>query len=272
MAFTGTHIHIRDNVPITVGDGCVIDDDPRGALRAGQRPGALLRSATGSTRCATSHRTPRAWTWAPTTTRTSARSATTRSGPTGSSSRTPTSSAASGNDTRRYRNSQGGVTVTLDNQFNDGNRGKENVRSDFEPIEGSNGNDTLTGSNDPNKTEFYFGRAGNDTMSGLDGTDVFNEGPTPSGADTIRGQSGIDRVNYVQRTTPVTVDMASLQRNSGAAGEGDFIDPNTNDAFGGSAGDTMIGGSGANVFVGLRRRGHAERQRRQRPPDRRPEG
>src|SRR3712207_5218143 len=26
VAFTGTHIHIRDNVPITVGDGCVIDD------------------------------------------------------------------------------------------------------------------------------------------------------------------------------------------------------------------------------------------------------
>ena len=41
--------------------------------------------------------------------------------------------------------------------------------------------------------------------------------------------------------------MASLLRTSGAAGEGDFIDPNTNDAFGGSAGDTMLGGSGANV-------------------------
>src|ERR687898_3021477 len=25
VAFTGTHIHIRDSVPITVGDGCVID-------------------------------------------------------------------------------------------------------------------------------------------------------------------------------------------------------------------------------------------------------
>ena len=44
--------------------------------------------------------------------------------------------------------------------------------------------------------------------------------------------------------------MASLQRTSGAAGEGDFIDPNTNDAIGGTAGDTMHGGSGRNVFTG----------------------
>ena len=42
VAFTGTHIHIRDNVPITVGDGCVIDDTRRRAVRAGQRPGPLL--------------------------------------------------------------------------------------------------------------------------------------------------------------------------------------------------------------------------------------
>ena len=85
-------------------------------------------------------------------------------------------------------------------------------------------------------------------MQGLGGTDIFNEGPVPNGADNIQGQAGGDIVVYVERTTGVTVDMASLARNSGAPGEGDFIDPNTNDALGTIAADTMIGGSGANVF------------------------
>ena len=35
VAFTGTHIHIRDNVPITVGDGCVIDDTDAAICVAG---------------------------------------------------------------------------------------------------------------------------------------------------------------------------------------------------------------------------------------------
>jgi hypothetical protein len=155
-----------------------------------------------------------------------------------------------GADLISYRFSQRGVRVSLDGVLNDGDRSKDNVRPDWEHIEGSNGIDTLTGSNDPNKIEQYTGLAGNDTMNGLDGTDIFNEGNVPNGADTIAGQAGGDRVNYSQRTTSVRVDMASLARNSGAAGEGDFIDPNTNDALGGSAADTMIGGTGANVFAG----------------------
>jgi hypothetical protein len=114
---------------------------------------------------------------------------------------------------------------------------------------GSKGNDTLIGSNDPNKTESFAGGLGNDLMQGLDGTDIFNEGPVPNGADNIQGQAGADIVVYAERTTGVTVDMSSLQRNSGAPGEGDFIDPNTNDALGTPAVDTLIGGSGANLLV-----------------------
>ena len=158
--------------------------------------------------------------------------------------------SGTGNDLVTYRSSQRGVRVTLDGLLNDGDRGEENIRPDVEHVEGSNGIDTLIGSDDADKVEQFSGLGGNDTLEGLGGPDFFNEGPTPNGADIFRGQAGIDRVNYSQRTTPVTVDMASLQRTSGAAGEGDLIDPNTNDALGGSAGDTMLGSSSANVFSG----------------------
>ena len=112
-----------------------------------------------------------------------------------------------GDDLVTYRNSSAASACPLDGQFNDGNRGKENIRPDFEHIEGSNGIDTLTGSDDPNKIEQFTGVAGNDTIEGLGGTDFFNEGTAPNGADNIQGQSGIDRVNYAERTTAVTVDM-----------------------------------------------------------------
>ena len=250
VSFTGTHIHIRDRVPITVGDGCVLDDTGAALCVAGS---AQAHYSLGDGFDTMRYLAPHAArvdmgveddTYFGALRRDSI-------GTNGLVVQPVDVIGGSGFDHVTYRSAQGGVTVSLDGQFNDGDRGKENIRPDFEDIEGSNGNDTLTGSNDPNKFEQYKGLAGNDTMSGLDGTDSFIEGDAPNGADTIRGQAGIDNVVYSGRTTPVTVDMASLQRTSGAAGEGDFIDPNTNNAFGGSADDTMIGGSGANMFVGF---------------------
>jgi hypothetical protein len=41
-----------------------------------------------------------------------------------------------------------------------------------------------------------------------------------------------------------------LNRNDGEAAEADFIDPNVNDVFGGSAGDVITGGAGANALIG----------------------
>lgn len=251
VAFTGTHIHLRDSAPITVGDGCVIDDTGAALCVPGS---AQARYSLGDGFDTMRYLAPHAArvdmgaeddTYFGALRRDSI-------GTNGLVVQPVDVIGGSGFDHVTYRLAQGGVTVSLDGQFNDGDRGKENIRPDFEDIEGSNGNDTLTGSNDPSKFEQYKGLAGNDTMNGLDGTDSFIEGDAPNGADTIRGQAGIDNVVYSGRTTPVTVDMASLQRTSGAAGEGDFIDPNTNNAFGGSAGDTMIGGSGANMFFGLK--------------------
>ena len=251
VAFTDTHIHIRDSAPIAVGDGCVIDETRAAICVPGS---AQARYSLGDGRDTMTYTPPHAARvdmGADDDTYFGALRDDHISSTNGLVVQDADVIGGSGADLISYRLSQRSVRVTLDGLFNDGNRGRENIRPDWEHIEGSNGNDELTGSNDPNKTEQYTGRLGNDIMNGLDGTDVFNEGGAPSGADTIRGQAGIDRVNYAGRSTPVTVDMASLQRNSGAAGEGDFIDPNTNDAFGSSAGDVMIGGSGANVFVGL---------------------
>jgi hypothetical protein len=250
VVFTGTHIHIRDSVPITPGDGCVIDDSDAAICVPGS---AQARYSLGNGFDVMTYTAPHAArvdmgadndTYFGVVRKDSI-------GTNGLVVQDVDVLGGTGNDLITYRNSSSGVPVSLDGQFNDGSRRKENVRPDFEHIEGSNGDDTLVGSNDPGKTETYTGRAGNDTMEGLDGTDVFLEGNAPSGADTIRGQAGIDRVDYSGRTTPVKVDMASLQRTSGAAGEADFIDPNTNDAFGGWAADEMIGGSGANLFIGF---------------------
>jgi hypothetical protein len=248
VSFTGTHIHIRDSVPITVGNGCVID--ATGAALC--VPGNFQdRYSLGDGRDIMRYLAPHA-ARVDMGTDDDTYFGALRDDSIGTNGLVVQDAdviGGTGNDLVTYRSSQSGVRVSLDGQFNDGNRGKENVRPDFEHIEGSNGNDTLIGSNDPAKTEQFTGFLGNDLMQGLDGTDIFNEGAAPSGADSIQGQAGTDRVNYSQRTTGVTVDMASLLRNSGAPGEGDFIDPNTNDALGTAFADKMLGGSGANVFI-----------------------
>jgi hemolysin type calcium-binding protein len=246
VAFTGTHIHLRDRVAITAGDGCV--PDSTGAILC--VPGsAQARYSLGNGADVMRYLAPHA-----------ARvdmgadndtyfggGRDDSIGPNGLVVQDADVIGGTGTDLITYANAPA-VRLSLDNQLNDGNRGKENIRSDFEQIVGSKGNDVLVGSDDPNKTETFAGGLGNDTMQGLGGTDVFNEGPVPNGADNIQGQAGSDIVVYVERSTGVTVDMASLQRTSGAPGEGDLIDPNTNDALGTAQADTMIGGSGANVF------------------------
>jgi hypothetical protein len=248
VAFTGTHIHLRDSARITVGDGCVIDDS--GA--------ALCVPGSGQARYSLGNGFDVVRYLAPHAARVDlgADDDTYHGG--GRDDSIGTNGlvvqdadviGGTGSDLITYANAPA-VRLSLDNQFNDGNRGKENIRSDFERIVGSKGNDVLIGSDDPNKFESFLGGLGNDTMQGLGGTDIFNEGPVPNGADHIQGQAGADIVLYAERQTGVTIDMASLQRNSGAPGEGDLIDPNTNDALGTIAADTMIGGSGANAFHG----------------------
>jgi Ca2+-binding RTX toxin-like protein len=141
------------------------------------------------------------------------------------------------------------ATVTLDDRIADGVTNDKQLLNGFEVVEGSGFGDTLTGS-DADRREILIGGNGNDRLTGLGGTDVFVEGAAANGSDTIAGGGGIDLVDYSQRSKRVEVHMEDLTRNDGELGELDFIDPNTNDAFGGSAGDVLVGGAGRNVFVG----------------------
>jgi len=249
VAFTGLHVFIGDTAPITAGNGCVIDEKGNAICVPGSGQARYSLGDGRDTMTYTAPHAARVDMGAGDDTYFGALRDDSI-GPNGLVVQDADVIGGSGADLVTYRSSQGGVRVSLDGQFNDGNRGAENVRPDFEHIEGSNGIDTLTGSNDPNKTEQFTGFAGNDTMLGLDGTDIFNEGTAPSGADTIAGGAGIDRVNYGQRTIGVTVNLSDVLRNDGAPGEADFVDPNTNDAVGGSGVDNLIGGAGANVFNG----------------------
>jgi Ca2+-binding RTX toxin-like protein len=155
-----------------------------------------------------------------------------------------------GTDTVTYAQTNRPVTVTLGTGGNDDGRAgeHEDVGDDVELVEGSPFDDTLTGSN-LEQRERFTGGAGADTIAGLGGPDVFHEGSTPNGADTYNGGAGLDLVDYSQRTRPVSVSL-DLNRNDGEAAEADFIDPNVNDVFGGSAGDVITGGAGANALIG----------------------
>jgi Ca2+-binding RTX toxin-like protein len=250
VAFTGTHIHLRDSVPITPGDGCVVDDTGAALCVPGS---GQARYSLGNGRDVMRYLAPHA-----------ARVDMGADddtyfgalrddsfGQNGLVVQDADVIGGSGSDLITYRSAQGGVRVSLDGQFNDGNRGRENIRPDWEHIEGSNGNDTLIGSDDPNKTEQYTARAGDDTLVGNHGTDIFNEGTVDSGSDDFNGGSGTDHVNYGARASAVTVNMADLQANDGAAGEGDFVDPNVNNITGTAFGDTLVGASGPNTILGL---------------------
>ena len=155
-----------------------------------------------------------------------------------------------GTDTVTYAQTNRPVTVTLGTGGNDDGRAgeHEDVGDDVEIVEGSPFDDTITGSN-LEQRERFTGGAGADTIAGLGGPDVFHEGSTPNGADSYNGGAGLDLVDYSQRTRPVSVSL-DLNRNDGEAAEADFIDPNVNDVFGGSAGDVITGGAGANALIG----------------------
>jgi hemolysin type calcium-binding protein len=156
---------------------------------------------------------------------------------------------AGSTDTVTYASAQFPATATLNDRVADGVSIDKQLLNGFEVLEGSGFGDTLTAS-DSEVREILIGGNGNDRLTGLNGTEVFREGAAKNGSDTIIGGSGIDLVDYSQRSQRVEVHMEDVARNDGEIGELDFVEPNTNDVFGGSAGDVLVGGSGANVLIG----------------------
>jgi Ca2+-binding RTX toxin-like protein len=114
----------------------------------------------------------------------------------------------------------------------------------IEAARGSSHADTLRGAPGPN---VLLGGAGDDVIDG------------GAGPDLLIGGSGRDRADYSSRRSPVTVSLDG-QANDGAIGEGDSVEPSTEDVAGGARGDrltgsdrrnALIGGGGRDLLVGL---------------------
>lgn len=100
-----------------------------------------------------------------------------------------------GADRMLYTARNVGVTVTLDDQANDGGGGeRDNVHTDIEEVRGSDGNDQILGSPANDELE---GGVGNDTIDG------------GSGADSLSGQAGNDTINAREGALPPFADGVS---------------------------------------------------------------
>lgn len=87
------------------------------------------------------------------------------------------------------------------------------------------------------------------TLDGGPGTDVIRPG---LGADVITGGTGLDAVDYSERTKPVRINFFAVDDSTeqGEQGEGDsFSGDDVEVAFGGKAGDVLIGNGNDEQFV-----------------------
>jgi len=110
----------------------------------------------------------------------------------------------------------------------------------------------------PPATDLY-GETGNDTISNLglsgrldggSGSDVLRPG---LGADRIAGGTGLDAIDYSERTKPVTINFFTVADSpvQGEEGEGDsFVGTvDVEVAFGGKAGDKLTGNGRSEQFI-----------------------
>jgi hypothetical protein len=109
-------------------------------------------------------------------------------------------------------------------------------------IVGGEGDDTLAGTAGPDS---IYGRGGNDYLFGLGGDDELDGG---SGADGISGGPGDDSVAYAGAAVTVTLDGVP---DDGAAGEGDNVAPDVEDAYGTDGPDKLVGNAQDNTLDGL---------------------
>jgi Ca2+-binding RTX toxin-like protein len=105
--------------------------------------------------------------------------------------------------------------------------------SNVENLVGSNGNDTLTGSNGINRVD---GGEGNDTVAGLGGN------------DTLKGGVGVDTVTYAGNAA-VKVNLATTTPQNTVGAGVDTLSGFEN-LTGSSKNDTLTGTGGANVIIG----------------------
>jgi Ca2+-binding RTX toxin-like protein len=158
------------------------------------------------------------------------------------------------------------LTVTLDDQFNDGGAAgdiqeADNVRASVENVTGGNADDSITGDTNPNAlrggtgndtiiggagSDALFGDAGNDQLDGETGIDSFDGG---AGSDDIRSQDGNpETVTCGTGTDDVVADTsdtlnADCERRDGPAGSTGSTGPQGSTGTPGAAGSTGPSGS-----------------------------
>jgi Ca2+-binding RTX toxin-like protein len=132
-------------------------------------------------------------------------------------------------------------------------------------IDGTEGDDVICGDAD---SEQVFGRGGNDRIYGRGGADSLNGGPGNDrlhggdgndtllgfqGSDTMLGGGGVkDLVRYGPLVTvPLMIDLSSANGNGdGAAGEGDSVGDDVEQAMGGTKADRILGNGAHNTMHG----------------------
>ena len=127
-----------------------------------------------------------------------------------------------GTDRLRLDGHTGGMTISLDDQANDGAPGEgDNIHSDIEIIEGTGANDNFSGTpahddfDGGNGADTIHGNGGDDTLTGgSDGDQVFGD----AGNDTLYGSYGDDLVDGGSGRDSVFGDLASCSGFSCPAG------------------------------------------------------
>jgi Ca2+-binding RTX toxin-like protein len=143
-----------------------------------------------------------------------------------------------------YIGRSAGVSVTLDDQADDGEAGEgDNVHSDIEGLYGGDGPDTLIGSDASN---IITGGGGGDTIDGGGGDDIVSG---DQGSDALRGGAGTDSVSYAGSEASVTVTLDG-QANDGARGESDTVAGDVENVFGGDGPDRIVGNAAPNLLIG----------------------
>ena len=98
------------------------------------------------------------------------------------------------------------------------------------------------------KKSTLYGNAGNDVLDGGSGNDSLLG---DVGADTFRGDGGVDNVSYSGYLTGVNADIDGVaEKDDGISGEGDAIDTDVEDLYGGAGNDKLIGDDDPNTLSG----------------------
>jgi Ca2+-binding RTX toxin-like protein len=162
-----------------------------------------------------------------------------------------------GNDTARYDDRGGNITVSLDDEANDGEGGEgDNVLSNVENVIGGAGDDSLNGNDGNNHLvgnggiDALNGGGGADTLEGGEGNDALQGG---AGPDSFMGGGGTDTVVYGDHAG-VNADIDDVlgddgNGTDGAPGQRDTIFSDVENLFGSNGPDILGGSNGDNMLL-----------------------